>query len=118
VPAAARPRPRRACESRVRVAVHCAAPPAHRKRISGVAGSDTLTPRAPDPGKGPGAQLFLAAHAVQEESEQWAKGSPTSRFAQPKCSAPTTKERIASKLAEFTDDELAAMGLSRKKGNK
>src|SRR5436305_10513072 len=29
-------------------------------------------------------------------------------------SAPVTKEAVAAKLAEFTDDELAAMGLSRK----
>jgi hypothetical protein len=29
-----------------------------------------------------------------------------------------TKEAVAAKLAEFTDDELAAMGLSRKKGGK
>ena len=28
--------------------------------------------------------------------------------------APVTKEAVASKLAEFTDDGLAAMGLSRK----
>jgi hypothetical protein len=28
--------------------------------------------------------------------------------------APVTKETVAAKLAEFTDDELAAMGLSRK----
>src|SRR3954447_9220250 len=29
---------------------------------------------------------------------------------------PVTKEAVASKLAEFSDEELAAMGLSRKKG--
>jgi hypothetical protein len=29
-------------------------------------------------------------------------------------SAPVTKEAVAAKLAEFSDDELAAMGLSRK----
>ncbi len=28
--------------------------------------------------------------------------------------APVTKDAVAAKLAEFTDDELAAMGLSRK----
>jgi hypothetical protein len=33
-------------------------------------------------------------------------------------SAPVTKEAVAAKLSEFTDDELAAMGLSRKKGKK
>jgi hypothetical protein len=35
-------------------------------------------------------------------------------------SAPVTKEAVAAKLNEFTDDELAAMGLSRKpaKGSK
>jgi hypothetical protein len=34
--------------------------------------------------------------------------------------APVTKESVAAKLAEFTDDELAALGLSRKlaKGGK
>lgn len=31
---------------------------------------------------------------------------------------PVTKERVAERLAEFTDDELAAMGLSRKKAKK
>lgn len=31
---------------------------------------------------------------------------------------PMTKEKIASKLSEFTDEELAEMGLSRKKGKK
>jgi hypothetical protein len=29
-----------------------------------------------------------------------------------------TKERVAAKLLEFTDEELAAMGLTRKKGKK
>jgi hypothetical protein len=29
-----------------------------------------------------------------------------------------TKEAVAAKLATFTDDELAALGLSRKKGGK
>ena len=28
------------------------------------------------------------------------------------------KERVAAKLAEFTDEELAAMGLNRMKGKK
>lgn len=32
--------------------------------------------------------------------------------------APVTKERVAERLAEFTDEELAAMGLSRKKAKK
>src|SRR5260370_10030347 len=32
--------------------------------------------------------------------------------------APVTKEAGAAQLATFTDDELAAMGLSRKKGKK
>jgi hypothetical protein len=31
-----------------------------------------------------------------------------------KATAPVTKETIAAKLAEFTDDELLALGLSRK----
>jgi hypothetical protein len=29
-----------------------------------------------------------------------------------------SRERVAAKLAEFTDGELATMGLSRKKGKK
>ena len=33
-------------------------------------------------------------------------------------SAPVTKEAVAAKLVEFSDEELAAMGLSRKKGKK
>jgi hypothetical protein len=32
--------------------------------------------------------------------------------------APVTKEAVAAKLAEFSDDELAAMGLSRSKPKK
>src|SRR5262245_7437969 len=32
--------------------------------------------------------------------------------------APVTKEAVASKLAEFSDAELAVLGLSRKKGKK
>jgi hypothetical protein len=32
--------------------------------------------------------------------------------------APVTKEAVAAKLATFTDEELAAMGLSRKKAKK
>lgn len=32
--------------------------------------------------------------------------------------APVTKERVVAKLAEFTDEELAEMGLSRKKSRK
>jgi hypothetical protein len=42
----------------------------------------------------------------------------TARVAEPKSGGPITKERVASRLAEFTDEELAAMGLSRKKGRK
>ena len=30
--------------------------------------------------------------------------------------APVTKEAVAAKLAEFSDDELKALGLTRKKG--
>jgi len=32
--------------------------------------------------------------------------------------APVTKEVVAAKIATFTDDELAALGLTRKKGKK
>ena len=32
--------------------------------------------------------------------------------------SPVTKERVAAKLSEFTDEELAEMGLSRKKSRK
>lgn len=42
----------------------------------------------------------------------------TARVAEPKGAGPLTKERVAAKLAEYTDEELAAMGLSRKKGKK
>jgi hypothetical protein len=40
--------------------------------------------------------------------------------AEPKAGGPITKERIASRLSEFTDEELAAMGLRRapQKGKK
>jgi hypothetical protein len=33
---------------------------------------------------------------------------------QPGQAAPVTKEAVAAKLTSFTDDELAALGLSRK----
>jgi hypothetical protein len=42
----------------------------------------------------------------------------TARVAEPKGAGPLTKERVAARLSEFTDEELAAMGLSRKKGRK
>jgi len=35
-----------------------------------------------------------------------------------KATAPVTKETIAARLGEFSDDELAAMGLTRKKSKK
>lgn len=36
----------------------------------------------------------------------------------PKSGGPVTKERVASRLADFTDKELADLGLSRKKPKK
>jgi hypothetical protein len=39
-------------------------------------------------------------------------------LADKKGAGPITKERVAAKLAEFTDEELAAMGLARKKAKK
>jgi hypothetical protein len=33
-----------------------------------------------------------------------------------KPAAPVTKEAVAAKLGEFSDEDLAALGLSRKKG--
>jgi hypothetical protein len=38
--------------------------------------------------------------------------------AEPKGTGPMTKERMAARLSEFTDEELAEMGLSRKKGKR
>ncbi len=35
--------------------------------------------------------------------------------AETKTGGPVTKEKVASRLADFTDEELAALGLSRKK---
>src|SRR5690349_4512091 len=35
-----------------------------------------------------------------------------------KATAPVTKEAVAAKLATFSDDELAALGLTRKKAKK
>jgi hypothetical protein len=40
------------------------------------------------------------------------------RIAEPKAGGPMTKEKVAAKLATLTDDELAEMGLTRKKGKK
>jgi hypothetical protein len=42
----------------------------------------------------------------------------SAEVAEPKGGGPVTKERVAVKLAEFSDEELAEMGLSRKKGKK
>jgi hypothetical protein len=42
----------------------------------------------------------------------------TARVAERKGSGPLAKERVAARLAEFSDEELAAMGLARKKGKK
>jgi hypothetical protein len=42
----------------------------------------------------------------------------TARMAEPKSGRPITKKRVAARLAEFSDEELAAMGLSRRKGKK
>jgi len=38
--------------------------------------------------------------------------------ADPKGNGPVTKEKVAAKLAEFTDEQLAELGLSRKKAKK
>jgi hypothetical protein len=40
------------------------------------------------------------------------------RVADPKGGGPLTKERVVAKLADFTDEELAEMGLARKKAKK
>jgi hypothetical protein len=40
------------------------------------------------------------------------------RVADPKAGGPLTKERVVAKLADFTDEELAEMGLARKKAKK
>jgi hypothetical protein len=40
------------------------------------------------------------------------------KVSDPKGGGPLTKERVAAKLSEFSDEELAAMGLSRKKGKR
>jgi hypothetical protein len=40
------------------------------------------------------------------------------RVAEPKGGGPLTKERVAAKLAEFTDEQLAELGLTRKKAKK
>lgn len=40
------------------------------------------------------------------------------KVAEPKAGGPVTKEKVAAKLAEFTEEELASMGLTRKKGKK
>ncbi len=43
----------------------------------------------------------------------------TAGVAEPKKGGgPVTKEKVASRLAEFTDEELAALGLNRKKPTK
>jgi hypothetical protein len=75
-------------------------------------------------------RIFAVTDPAGEERYTWAHNGQMAitnaaqadgwkvRVAEPKGAAPMTKERIASKLAEFTGEELAAMGLSRKKGKK
>jgi hypothetical protein len=42
----------------------------------------------------------------------------SARVAEPKGTGPLTNERAAAKLADLTDEELAALGLKRAKGKK
>jgi hypothetical protein len=42
----------------------------------------------------------------------------SAKVAEPKAGGPFTKEKVAARLGDFTDEELAAMGLSRKKAKK
>jgi hypothetical protein len=75
-------------------------------------------------------RVFIVTDPAGEERYTWAQSVDMAlvnaargdnwkaRVAEPKGAAPMTKERIASKLAEFTDEELASKGLSRKKGKK
>jgi hypothetical protein len=75
-------------------------------------------------------KLFEVLHHGQSRGFVWTDGHAgaivaaaredgyTATLAEKKAAGPITKERVAAKLAEFTDAELAAMGLSRKKGKK
>jgi hypothetical protein len=59
------------------------------------------------------ARDYNGAIATVARADGW-----TARTAEPKGTGPLTKERVAAKLAELSDEELAALGLTRKKGRK
>jgi hypothetical protein len=77
-------------------------------------------------------RLFVVTDPACEERYSWAWTGDAAisnvaradgwkaRVAEPKGAAPMTKERIAARLSEFSDEELAAMGLKRasQKGKK
>jgi hypothetical protein len=81
-------------------------PPSERFRVFAVTGPA-------------GAKVFTWAQSVDMAIVHAARTDGyAARVAEPKGGGPLTKERVAAKLAEFTDEELAAMGLTRKKGKK
>jgi hypothetical protein len=70
-------------------------------------------------------RVFIVTDPAGQERFTWAQSVDmaivngaradhwTARVAEPKAGGPITKERIAARLSEFTDEELAAMGLRR-----
>ena len=64
-------------------------------------------------------QGYIWADSCYEALISWARlDCYGARVAEPKVGALSTKDRGAAKLAELTDDELASMGLARKKVRK
>jgi hypothetical protein len=98
--------------------------PAHRGRFVTLQEAQAVKPasdkqRIFEVSKGGSGLGFTWASSVNEAIVAVARlDRYTARVAEPKDGGPLTKERVASKLAEFTDEELAAMGLTRKKGKK
>jgi hypothetical protein len=66
-----------------------------------------------------GGEVFTWAWSVDGALTNAARSDGyTACVADPKGGGPVTKEKVAARLAEFTDEELAGMGLSRKKAKK
>ena len=66
-----------------------------------------------------GVERFAWAHSVNDALSLVSRADGwEAAVAEPKGGGPVTKEKVAARLAEFTDEELAVMGLSRKKGKK
>ncbi len=98
--------------------------PAHKATFASPSLAKAVTPpsqrfkvyevTAPD-----GSKVFVSAQNTELAISLAAREAGwKAEVAEPKGPGAITKERVAAKLAELTDEELAEMGLTRKKGKK